>query len=468
MRSLNTFSKVVVAIIIPLLILLISWNFRKADEKDPLLSLQPQVQPDRIALTFSGDPATTQSVTWRTDYTIDEAYAEVAIATGAPKFWRNAQRYTAKTERMDASEIDRANIIAHYHSVTFTNLSPDTLYAYRVGNGEYWSEWFHFRTASQEAKPFAFLYVGDAQNDIMSLWSRLIRASYSKVPDARFIIHAGDLVNRAHSEQDWGEWFHAGSFIHSMIPSVPVPGNHEYQPYNEQDDKADIRRLSAQWRPQFTLPENGPDSLKETSYYLDYQGVRIIALNSNERREEQVPWVDSVLANNPNKWTIATFHHPVYSASGRRDNKSLRESWKPVFDRHGVDLALQGHDHSYARGRTPAASINVMEGANALDASTGTVYVVSVSGGKMYNLKPNGWESYGVKRDRAAENTQLFQVIRIEGDTLHYEAYTAVGELYDAFDLIKGKGEDGRPNQFVERSQEAIPERRFKNTIPYK
>ena len=379
---------------------------------------------------------------------------------------RNANRILATTERMDASLVQGSQLIAHYHSVTFTDLIPDTIYAYRVGQGEEWSEWFHFRTASSEAKPFSFLYVGDAQNDIMSLWSRLIRASYSKVPDARFIIHAGDLVNSAHLEEDWDEWFYAGGWIHSMLPSIPVPGNHEYRSYNKREYDAGIHRLSVQWRPQFTLPENGPDSLQETAYHLDYQGVRILALNSNRMLEKQIPWMDSVLADNPNKWTIATFHHPVYSASARRDNPELRAGWKPIFDKHQVDLVLQGHDHSYARGRTPAAATNVMDGVNTLDASTGTVYVVSVSGGKMYSLKQDGWESYGQKRDRGAENTQLFQVIRIEGDTLIYEAYTAVGELYDAFNLIKGL--EGKPNQFVDRLDEAIGERRHDNTIPYR
>ncbi|MEO0332410.1 MAG: metallophosphoesterase, partial [Bacteroidota bacterium] len=95
---------------------------------------------------------------------------------------------------------------------------------------------------------------------------------------------------------------------------------------------------------------------------------------------------------------------------------------------------------------------------------TGTVYVVSVSGGKMYQLR-EGWEYLGAQHDRAAENTQLFQVIDVNADTLTYQAYTATGELYDAFDLIKSS--DGGPNRFVERQQEAIAARRHDNTIAY-
>ena len=83
---------------------------------------------------------------------------------------------------------------------------------------------------------------------------------------------------------------------------------------------------------------------------------------------------------------------------------------------------------------------------------TGTVYVVSVSGGKMYKVKP-GWEDYGALRDRVGESKQLFQVISIDGNKLTYKSYTATGELFDAFDLVKN---NNGSNSFVERKNEAL------------
>jgi uncharacterized tellurite resistance protein B-like protein len=82
----------------------------------------------------------------------------------------------------------------------------------------------------------------------------------------------------------------------------------------------------------------------------------------------------------------------------------------------------------------------------------------------MYGLNPNRWTDLEAEQDRAAENTQLFQVITVDGNKLHFEAYTAIGELYDAFDLIK---EDSGINTFIERKQEAVEERLFSNTISY-
>jgi hypothetical protein len=243
-----------------------------------------------------------------------------------------------------------------------------------------------------------------------------------------------------------------------------VPGNHEYEPFNEEEDRRDIEHLSVQWKPQFALPENGPEGMEETVYYLDYQGVRIIGLNSSEKQAEQAEWLEKVLADNPNRWTVVTYHHPLFSASAGRDNEKLRALWKPLFDQYQVDIALQGHDHSYARGSASSEEENVVDGLNTRKES-GTVYVVSVSGGKMYELKPEAWENYEIDRDRAAENTQLFQVIRVVGDTLSFEAYTATGKLYDAFDLVKSA--DGGPNLLIDRSGDAIAARRHDNTISY-
>lgn len=87
--------------------------------------------------------------------------------------------------------------------------------------------------------------------------------------------------------------------------------------------------------------------------------------------------------------------------------------------------------------------------------------MVSVSGGKMYDLNEN-WDEYGQERDRMAENTQLFQHIQISGDTLSYKAFTALGELYDAFDLIKQKNGS---NIMIDKSHQGIAERRHNNTL---
>lgn len=393
----------------------------------------PTALPDRIILTFHGDPAHSQAVTWRTDTTVEKALAQIAEAEDGPLFVPKAISVPAETTKFTSNLGD-----AHFHSARFEGLKPSTQYVYRVGDGVNWSEWIVFRTASEKAEPFSFIYFGDAQNDLKQHWSRVIRGAYSYAPSARFIIHAGDLINRADEDAEWGEWFRAGGWVNAMVPSLPTPGNHEYARTTEGN-----RRVSLHWRPQFTLPENGVPGLEETCYHVDYQGVRVVSLNSNERQEEQVAWLEKVLGDNPNRWTVLTFHHPIYSSARGRDNAKLRDLWQPVFDKYKVDIVLQGHDHTYARSGLVTYQENVATGASFRNQDTGTLYVVSVSGPKMYNLDREPWMR------RAAEDTQLYQILTIDGDTLRYEARTALGRLYDAFDLVK---QDGQPNKLVDKA----------------
>ena len=419
--------------------------------------------PDRIVLTWSGNPARTQAVSWRTDYSVVVGYAEIALADPSSRFDLKAKRFQAATQSLDISQHDKnVSVVTHFHSVVFEGLSPDTLYAYRVGDGgELWSEWLQFRTASTRNEPVEFLYFGDAQNAVLSHWSRIMRAAFQKAPNADFSIHAGDLINRAHRDQEWAEWFKAGGWIHAMIPSIVVPGNHEY---DELTDAEQEKRLSLQWGPQFELPryEDLPDSLEETVYYIDYQGVRIVAMNSNREIEAQTKWLDKVLSRNPNRWTVLTFHHPIFSSGDGRDNALNRDSWKPIIEKHDVDLVLQGHDHTYARGHVPIRMTDTDS-----DSEIGPVYVNSVSGPKMYEFMEGGWDVYrpeGVILDRRAENTQFFQVIGIEGMSLVYKAYMANGELYDAFELRKEK--DGS-RSLRDWASDLSEERLFENTLPY-
>lgn len=400
----------------------------------------PTEFPDRIVLTWSDDPMTTQSVTWRTSAEIENSKAQFILAPNTPIYLDKVETFEATTEFLDVDSVQ-----ANYHSVTFRELKPATTYAYRVGDEGTWSEWFQFTTAPEKGTPFSFIYFGDAQNNLKSQWSRIIRQAYSNLPKAAFMLHAGDLINSTQSDSEWGEWTYAGGFINGMIPSISTPGNHEY---DREEDGALV--LDYHWKKQFTLPENGPKEFSETVYYTDYSDVRMISLNSQEivldekSMETQKNWLEKTLSESTQKWTIITFHHPIYSSGTGRDNKEFREAFKPIFDKYKVDLVLQGHDHSYGRGRNLPSGV-----ANQDPAAQGPVYVVSVSGPKMYNLTFDKW------MDRAASNTQLYQIISIEGDRLSYGAYTATGELYDAFDLIKA---EGKPKEFIDRADKAIQE----------
>src|SRR5437870_4751675 len=152
---------------------------------------RPGLAPDRVILTWAGDPARSQAVSWRTSTAVTTPVAQIAPAEASPQFAGKAQSVAAVTTYLK-SDLNEA----HYHSASFEGLEPATEYAYRVGDGANWSEWFQFRTAAEGREPFTFVYFGDTQNDIKALWSRVIRQAHQDAPKARFFLHAGDLIGR--------------------------------------------------------------------------------------------------------------------------------------------------------------------------------------------------------------------------------------------------------------------------------
>ena len=404
----------------------------------------PSMDPDRIILTFHGDPSTSRAVTWRTDKSITKAVAQIAEAKVNSKFTDDAVSVAAATEAFDLGQYKgNSALVVHYHGAKFKNLKPNTQYVYRVGDGsKHWSEWIQFRTAKSSYAPTQFVYFGDAQNDVLDHWSRVIRMAYQTAPNASFAIHAGDLINKAHRDHEWAQWFKAGGFIHSQWTAIPAVGNHEFMLLGETPLKGwswfkEKKKVSIQWRPQFTLPveKDLVPELHETVYTVDYQDIRVIVLNSNDHLEQQTKYLEQKLKNCTAKWKIVTCHHSVFSPADGRNFQFARDHWKPLLDKYNVDLVLNGHDHTYARGHVPVRTRDEKSASE-----LGTVYVTSVSGPKQYALDPKQIKAYksdGYQSDKTAEQTQFFQVITIEGNTLSYVAYTVMGDEYDRATIQK-------------------------------
>lgn len=386
------------------------------------------VAPERIVLNLTADPAREMAITWRSAPGTT-GQVQYARATNGPDYVKTPATQAATTDDAVLPVREDPAFRAAFHSAVLKGLDPDTVYAYRVGDGTHWSEWFQFRTARSEAAPFRFIYLGDMQNNILSEASRTLRMAFRKAGDAAFVIHAGDLVNRHDSDAEWGEWFASGGFLYAQTPQMPTPGNHEY--VKDEGARAGSS-ITGQWRRQFTLPDDGPAEVpagRETNWYTDYQGLRLISIDSmqvdryEKARKAIVKWLDGLLANNPNRWTVMFLHFPLFSSDPGRDNPKVRAALKPLVDKYHVDLVLQGHDHGYARGAIgpdgPAAD------------DRGATYAVSVAGPKMYDVAPLPWAR------KSASRTQAFQVIDVTPDQLTYRAYTATGEDLDEVTLRK-------------------------------
>ena len=135
----------------------------------------PNQMADRIILNPSENPATSLSVSWRTDTTVHLGYCELQLATVSRINPTDSKQFKAKTVSMVFTNDAEPTIYSNHHTFTFTGLTPEQKYIYRVGEGDHWSEWFQFKTHTINDQSYSFLYFGDPQVSLRSECARVIR-----------------------------------------------------------------------------------------------------------------------------------------------------------------------------------------------------------------------------------------------------------------------------------------------------
>lgn len=187
-------------------------------------------------------------------------------------------------------------------------------------------------------------------------------------------------------------------------PLWPVLGNHDNR-------TAKISTETGGYYDLFSLPTNGEaggtPSGREAYFSFDYGNIHVVVLNSSDDEHFEIAgpmddWLETDLANTTAEWLITVFHHPVYAKSGHDSDTEynmvkMREIYLPIFDKHGVDLIMTGHNHFYTRttltnghyGLSPTYDANVhnldtgdgrVDGDGAYtkktgEANSGTIYI---------------------------------------------------------------------------------------------
>jgi predicted phosphodiesterase len=214
-----------------------------------------------------------------------------------------------------------------HHEVQLTGLSPQSVYYYRVDDGEV----SRFRTAPASRKAgFRFAVVGDTRTN-----HRMHRAVVGQMVDASpdLVLHTGDLVESGRRSSQWDRFFWIEESLLRTAPFYPALGGHEER--------------ASQYLSSFTLPGN------ERWYTFEYGCAHFIALQIDGAFDpgyDQLRWLERQLGTNDSPWLFVYFHVPVYSSRSEDDLEiQLRHTLVPLFERYGVDAVFMGHQHSYER-----------------------------------------------------------------------------------------------------------------------
>ena len=385
--------------------------------------------PDHVTLTWAADPRTTQTVTWRTEVTLQPGIIQYAPVASGQTLPPQAQRAEAVVEGLATNQGNMS-----IHSVTLTGLTPGCRYLYRVGDGEQWAEVSSFRTAPAKAQPFKFLLFGDSQSYTYELWQKTLQQAYSSNEDAAFMVNVGDLVDVGQDYRQWNGWLNAGKGIIDTIPVVPVVGNHEtYTPEGKFS-------LPTMFTAQLKVPSNGPDGLKGQVYSFDYGNVHFSVLDSQlgeERRfvpnmlEIQQAWLEQDLTASRQPWNIVLIHRPPYHNRPNPGDEELRDGLIPLLDKHHVDVLFAGHDHDYVRSY-PLHGGQVVQGT-----AQGTIYVTSGrSGTKTYKATlAKEWNEFFFN----PLDEPNYLTVEVNGAELTVKSFHQSGALIDAWTIRKAK-----------------------------
>jgi predicted phosphohydrolase len=177
------------------------------------------------------------------------------------------------------------------------------------------------------------------------------------------------------------------------------------------------------------------------------KNVYIICMNSQDpdydlKNRDQYNWVKSKLKEagrlrdeeNKIDWIIVMVHKPLYTLKGQhKPERKARHTYQPLFDKHQVDLVLQGHTHNMQRtlpikyGELDNEPIITTSG---LDFSQdhGQIYIISGAGGrKIYKFgePKNKWTPF------AQDEEYGYHLLVVQGKKIDIFAKSNDGDILE-------------------------------------
>jgi len=374
-----------------------------------------------LHLQFGADASSEVVVSWHTLQPVRDA--RVVLGRPDGKFERTVPAVTASYT--DA----KAGRVVYAHHARLLRLAAESSYLYAAVHEGAAPEFGSFRTAPRGRRPLTFTSFGDQGTP--SLGKRYVAPSGVAIANPPFVndnlgspaagdttlgverlqplfhLFNGDLcyANLAEDRvRTWWDFWHNNSRSARHRPWMPSPGNHENELGN-----GPIGYQA--YQTYFSVPPaEGQTELTRGLWYAFTAGsVRVISIANDDVAYQdggnsyvrgysggaQKAWLEKELGaarrHRDVDWVVVCMHQVAISTADKFNGADLgiREEWMPLFDRHGVDLVVCGHEHHYERSHpirgqqanatlTPIAAAT---GTASIDTSQGTVHMVIGGGG---------------------------------------------------------------------------------------
>ncbi|GIF22362.1 hypothetical protein BJ973_002684 [Actinoplanes tereljensis] len=370
---------------------------------------QPTKVPGKLVVPFGRhlawgpNPRSQVRVGWQVAHAVKHPFLRFGDAP-----WNLGHRVGAEIRALHSESSTIAATDQYYVHAAIDGLQPGRTYYYAVGHDGYdpadlstFGRIDSFTTApTRRSVPESFTFTAFGDQGVS--YHALGNDGQVAAQDPVFHLHAGDLCYAdssglglpadTYDPRTWDQFLAQTEPISASVPWMASLGNHDMEAlYSENGYGGQLAR--------WDFPDNGPVQ-SEGVYSFVYGNVGVISLDPNDVSFEipanfgytggaQTKWLDNRL-----KWLrdqddvdfiVVFFHHCAYSTTTAHASEGgVRNQWVPLFDKYGVDLVINGHNHIYERadvlqgGKSKKTPI----GATVHPATDGTTYVTAGAAGR--------------------------------------------------------------------------------------
>ena len=163
-------------------------------------------------------------------------------------------------------------------------------------------------------------------------------------------------------------------------------------------------------------------NMKGRYYTFKRNQVQFFALDTNGNADwkNQLTWLEKELSLSNAPWKVVFGHHPIYSSGHYGSNPDFIKTFTPLFQKYGVQLYINGHEHNYERTRAIDGTTYLICGAGAGNRPVGR------SEWTKYSTSDLSFASYEVYKDRVevsaiATDNRVFDkgIIQLKSAYLH-------------------------------------------------
>jgi 3',5'-cyclic AMP phosphodiesterase CpdA len=225
------------------------------------------------------------------------------------------------------------------------------------------------------------------------------------------VLQTGDLVHDGRVAEQWKVFDEITGAMRSQIPYYPVRGNHDVGPEGYYEQRVTQPVLSG----------------NKHYYSFEKGSLHFVGIDTEEPldpKSDQGRWLETDLAQAQasGRFIIPFFHKAIFTIGPHATDpavRALKPILHPVFQRHGVRLVFEGHDHIYYR-----------------TVRDGITYVVTGGGGApLYDGKH---PELGLPRD-VFKKAHHFCIVDVYADRLAVTAYQSDLAKLDRFTVKVGK-----------------------------